>query len=526
MSRRWIAPFAAAALVAATAIGTVPEPAAAATSQTLTPSADAGVYSGAPSTNYGASTTARLDHSATADRPWYLRFAAPAVPAGQHITGAHLRFTTLGLPAGYTTGPAVSVVDTSTTWGESTITYANRPAAGTKVSGSAPAAAVGGVTDVALKGYAGGQVSLLVRATNAGSAYIYEREDTRGHPPTLVVTTAPNAVQPNLAPATGAWLGWYQSGNADPRTRETAYARKADAFRRYYSMSQMGSWPSPGDVTVAQADSGRRILFASVTNKCYGACPTTMPNGQAIPAPGITVKNGNPDFDGQYYTPAQISSGALDMVIDAQAARIKASGIRFVLQFMPEVDTLTNTMDDVTTKPEYGGMTLRDWWETTYPAAFRHWRDRLKADGVTNAVYAVGYAGFRSDATAYTRTYPGDSYVDWIAWDPYDFACTKGGVDPTWRAFYSRLEAGLLGAGARSKSYALFETGVGARAKSTCRVSWVKGMAEAAAALPKIKAVLYFDRTNADYDLETDPAVLSAWVSEIASPYFNQPHSG
>jgi hypothetical protein len=38
--------------------------------------------------------------------------------------------------------------------------------------------------------------------------------------------------------------------------------------------------------------------------------------------------------------------------------------------------------------------------------------------------------------------------------------------------------------------------------------------------------VPYFDRTNADYDLETDPAVLFAWVSEISSPYFNHPHSG
>jgi hypothetical protein len=513
-------------IAAATAtITTGADAALAATTQTLTPAADAGVYSGAPTTNYGTSTTARVDHSATADRPWYLRFPAPVVPAGQHVTGAHLRFTTLSLPAGYTTGPSVSVADTSNTWGETTITYANRPTAQTRISGSGPAAPVGGVTDVALSGYTGGQVSLLVRATNGGSAHIYEREDTRGHPPTLVVTTAPDAVQPNLSPAKGAWLGWYHSGNADPRLKETAYGRKADAFRRYYSMSQRGDWPTTGDVTVAKADAGRRILFASVTNRCFGPCPTTMPDGRTIPAPGLVVNNGNPDFDGQYYTPAQIASGALDMVIDAQAAKIKASGVRFVLDLMPEVDTLTEKMDDVTVEAKYGGLTLRDWWETTYPAAYRHWRDRLKADGVTNVVYAIDYAGFRSDATAYTRTYPGDGYVDWIAWDPYDFGCTKGGVDPTWRAFYSRLEAGLLGAGARGKSYALFETGVGARAKSSCRVTWINGMAEAAAALPKIKAVLYFDRTNADYDLETDAAVQAAWVSEIASPYLNQPHS-
>jgi len=133
-------------------------------------------------------------------------------------------------------------------------------------------------------------------------------------------------------------------------------------------MSQRGDWPTAADVTVAKADAGRRILFASVTNRCFGTCPTTMPDGRPIPAPGLVVNNGNPDFDGQYYTPAQIASGALDMVIDAQAAKIKASGIRFVLDLMPEVDTLTEKMDDVTVQAKYGGLTLRDWWETTYPA--------------------------------------------------------------------------------------------------------------------------------------------------------------
>ncbi len=50
-------------------------------------------------------------------------------------------------------------------------------------------------------------------------------------------------------------------------------------------------------------------------------------------------------------------------------------------------------------------------------------------------------------------------------------------------------------------------------------------MPEAAAALPKIKAILYFNRASADYNLDSDSAVLSAWKSEIASPYLNQPHS-
>jgi hypothetical protein len=483
------------------------------------------VYSGAPKTNYGTSTTARIDHSATADRPWYLRFAAPEVPAGEMVTGAKLRFYSLALPSGYTKGPAVSVVNTSTSWGETTITYANRPAAGTKVTGAASAGPVGGYTEVPLKGYTGGSVSLLVRATDGGSAHVYAREATAGHPPELVVTTRLKPVQPNLSPATGAWLGWYLSGNADPRTKETTYGRQTDAFRRYYSVSDKASWPNPADVSIAQADGGRRILFASLSNRCYGPCPTEI-NGVPLPAPGLVLNTGNGDFDGNYFTPAQIASGALDPLIDAQAAAIKASGIRFVLDLMHEVDTTTEHMDDVDAKPEYGGLTERDWYETTFPAAYRHWVDRLKADGVTNVSFAIDYAGFRTDTSVYTRTYPGDAYVDWIGWDPYDFGCSKGGVEPTWLSFYQKLEGGLLGTGAKAKSYGLFETGVGGgSAKSSCRMTWVNGMAEAAARLPKIKAILYFNRTTADYNLDTDPAVQTAWISEIKSPYLNQPHS-
>lgn len=501
----------------------------AAEDQRLVSIADAGVYSGSPNTNDGTSTAARVDSSAGADRPWYLRFPAPTVPAGNNVIAAKLRVYTVAISSGYTSGPAVSVADTAGTWGETTITYANRPAAGTKVAGSASAGPVGDYTEVPLKGYNGGVVSLLVRATDNGSAYFYSRESSAGHPPELVVTTRQDAVQPNLSPASGAWLGWYLSGNANPIDKEAAYGRQADAFRRYYSMSQSGSWPTASDVAVAQADGGRRILFASVSNRCYGACPSSI-NGKPIPAPGLVLSSGNPAFDGQYYTPAQISSGALNPLIDAQAARIKASGLRFVLDLMHEVDSTTWALDDTVVQSEYGGMTQRDWYESTFAAAYRYWADRLKANGVTNIVFAIDYAGFRSDNTAYTRTYPGDSYVDWIAWDPYDFGCNKGGVLPTWRRFYDELEAGMLGAGARNESYALFETGVGpADSAVPCptsyRVTWVNGMAEAAVALSKIKAVLYFNKAATGFNLDFDSAVLNAWNSENKAPYFNQPHA-
>src|SRR5687767_10845494 len=89
--------------------GTIVTPASAVGDQALAPLADTGVYSGSPGTNYGTSTTARVDSSTTADRPWYLKFPAATVPAGESVVSAKLRFYTTALPAGFTKGPAVTV---------------------------------------------------------------------------------------------------------------------------------------------------------------------------------------------------------------------------------------------------------------------------------------------------------------------------------------------------------------------------------------------------------------------------------
>jgi len=81
-------------------------------------------------------------------------------------------------------------------------------------------------------------------------------------------TTRREAVRPDLSPGSGAWFGWYLSGNANPTDKEAAYGRQADALRRYYSMSQSSRWPIDPDLTVARDDDGRCILFASVSNRC------------------------------------------------------------------------------------------------------------------------------------------------------------------------------------------------------------------------------------------------------------------
>lgn len=97
---------------------------------TLTPSADSYVNESSPTTNYGSATTLRADGSPILTA--YLKFDVTGIT--QPVTSAKLRlFANSNSISGH---EVRSVADTS--WGESTITYANAPAYGGVVASSGP----------------------------------------------------------------------------------------------------------------------------------------------------------------------------------------------------------------------------------------------------------------------------------------------------------------------------------------------------------------------------------------------------
>ena len=84
-----------------------------------------------------------------------------------------------------------------------------------------------------------------------------------------------------------------------------------------------------------------------------------------------------------------------------------------------------------------GGMTAAD-----YVEMYRHVVQRLRDQGVDNAVFVMNYLGFAKWATAVDGFYPGDDVVDWIAYDPYglakqhDFARLLNDPADGWPGFY------------------------------------------------------------------------------------------
>ncbi|GII93520.1 hypothetical protein Ssi02_37510 [Sinosporangium siamense] len=319
--------------------------------------------------------------------------------------------------------------------------------------------------------------------------------------PTTKPTTQPTGkptAGPTPGPGDGALWGLYRSGNADitvhegTRLNSTTVPRRFDAFRRYYSFSQIigtppnqtVSWPSKRDAELARD----RDLFLLFDSGCFGKCPTSF-NGIALPKPvKFTGSNVPTDFTGEWFHPRDVASGRFDPLLRAIAKKIKAFPSPLILDISSEIDSQVEWM---------GNTPLRKEWLAGYRAMWRHIHDLFVKEGVTNVTWNYVVGGFANDDLIYTESYPGDAYVDWISWDPYDNGCSHGSAYGTLGRFYNRLEAGLLGQGARNKTYGIMEFGFGKR----CQQAYFKNMAADLKRLPKIRAVLYFDRPNMPYTL-------------------------
>jgi acid phosphatase type 7 len=189
MKRALVAVGAGAVLV----LGLVGFPAAApAATATVLPSADTYVDADQPGRNFGTAAQFTVDTSPA--KLAYLRFSLASVTGT--VTSARLRLHTRDADnAASPSGGRVAVVS-STTWAETAVTYANRPAIGATVT-TLPAVArdtwyEADVTPAVRNAPAGGAVSLALTTTNTDSAY-YDSREAGALSPRLIVTTAPAA---------------------------------------------------------------------------------------------------------------------------------------------------------------------------------------------------------------------------------------------------------------------------------------------------------------------------------------------
>jgi hypothetical protein len=280
-------------------------------------------------------------------------------------------------------------------------------------------------------------------------------------------------------PSTGAYWGAYvDSGVGSVTGTEAQVGRRFGIVHFYHDWFQR--WGGADASEKALADAGR-IIFDSVTPRNYNT--------------GAIVKW------------AKVADGSQDARIDQLARYAISLGHPMFVSFHVEPETDIGT---------YG--TAAD-----YVAAFRHLVQRFRADRADNVSFVWQVEGWSDWYTTYLSLYPGDSVVDWIGWDPYNWASCRGAKWQSFASivqpFYNWLRAhGHAGTPLMLSEYGTVEAGDGGTAKG----KWFTDGAAAMKRFPQLKAVVAFDSTrDCPWRVDSSSASLHGFADMGNNPYFH-----
>jgi hypothetical protein len=373
----------------------------AATTQTLQYGAadDAYTSSDRPTYNTGSATklvAGRLDGDSMVS---YLKFRVGVLPAGSTVQRAEITLTRdeHRLP-----GTVRLARVTATGWSESTLANANRPALGPVVSTAYPKADTVKVTfsvGSVVKGAGTFSFAVTSPATNdvarfRSAEYVADRpvlkltvsRQIQATPaPTTPAPTTPSActVNAKLVPSCnilwGAAAGGFSATPRDQALREweAKSGRVSSVYHTYHRGDEL--FPTNAEIAMANDPTNPRLLFL----------------------------NWKVNYGSKW---AGVTQGKQDARIDRLAAYIKANyRDKFFMTMHHEPE------NDVIDTPG-SGMTAKD-----FASMFRYTVLRLRAKGVTNAVFVVAYMGIEKfyNQPWWYDLYPGDDVVDWVGLDAY-----------------------------------------------------------------------------------------------------------
>jgi endoglucanase len=159
---------------------------------------------------------------------------------------------------------------------------------------------------------------------------------------------------------------------------------------------------------------------------------------------------------------------------------------------------------------------------TKYISAYRHIHDLFVAAGASNAlwVFSPNVDSVPGDAwNQWGNYYPGDGYVDWMAFDGYNWGTVQTGS--TWRPFTSIAAAIYTGLAAKGKPIMIPETA--STEQGGDKAAWISAILPALeGSYPAIKAFVWFHMNKeTDWRIDSSPAARDAFVPMARDPYFN-----
>ncbi len=260
-----------------------------------------------------------------------------------------------------------------------------------------------------------------------------------------------------------------------------------------------------------EASTDRRLDIVHTYHRWYDVFPTTAE--QAVAHAGhLLFLNWEPtDPQGKLMSWSAIASGVHDKEIDAEASRLSKLGTTVLLSFSHEPEL---------NYPQHGNT-------GDFVAAYRHVHDRMVADGATNVRWVWDLMGLDDPVwlARYANLYPGNAYVDWIAWDPYNWGACRSDPWETFAQVVTPFYTWLENHGYGDKPFMLGEWGtVEKPGVPSGKADWYAAVPDALTKLPNLRALVYFDLpappANCDWQITTS-APASAAYDQLArsSPF-------
>lgn len=346
--------------------------------------------------------------------------------------------------------------------------------------------------------------ALGVGASSASA--VVARQNVRPTPrtaPALSTTDGPSArsaetnttctVSGILVPSCGMWWGVSPGTYKDRQQGVNAFEQttnsRVDIYHAYHFLGQL--FPNPQEVAIANQAGHKRLLLLDY-----------VPDGSR--------------------TWAQVAAGANDAKLDQEAAYIES---HFTQKFFISIHH--EPEDEV--RSAGSGYTAAD-----FASMYRHVVDRFRRDGVTNVVWVWNIMGVQAPDTQpwFAALYPGDSYVDWIAGDPYgcftpkvcndfDTSTINQRFSPKapWPGFYNWATKAHPG-----KPLMLAEWGAFTNSGETARVKYLNTARPELSRFPALKALVYWDSTDArrgDVHLAPGSAAAAAVRNLVGASQFS-----
>lgn len=277
-------------------------------------------------------------------------------------------------------------------------------------------------------------------------------------------------------------------GSTPTSTLEQSIERPFDIIYYFHGID-IGRLPTPAEQSAA---TGGRILHIDLESRQF-------------------LSTGHPEV-----TWKEVSAGTFDATLRQTAAGLAAFDRPFFITFDHEADSPHKLRARGT--------------PAQFIAAWRHVRKIFLAAGAKQAIWTWVVTGYPANFVNAAALYPGNAFVDWISWDPYDQrGCAAQGVSTapakSFAAVAQPFYRWLATVGAKAgisldKPYMISETGSAYDPRHPdASAAFIRSIPSGLAQLPRIRAVVLWSESAGacDYRITGVPGLDSALRSTAAA---------